>query len=268
MRKIRQYHLWNVMPYRERTLWNVFESLQVRAANAGISSAIVEETKQLYAHVSPLCICRGPQKDALMAACLFESLKRHGTPRRPTEIAEIFKIDIKLITRGVKQFAGLLDEHLHAVVRKALTEQAAAPEHTNTKEAKDAKEVKDATAKDPDPAPIIRLQTATPSTNFRHYLEPSILRLDAPRALSGILEAEAERMGNLLDELGVCPETTPPSLAACSILLACQKMGVPKVPTDVASVCSISVATLQKCMKRIEPWRSVLYGETGIPPPQ
>jgi hypothetical protein len=154
------------------------------------------------------------------------------------------------------------------VVRKALTEQAAAPEHTNTKEAKDAKEVKDATAKDPDPAPIIRLQTATPSTNFRHYLEPSILRLDAPRALSGILEAEAERMGNLLDELGVCPETTPPSLAACSILLACQKMGVPKVPTDVASVCSISVATLQKCMKRIEPWRSVLYGETGIPPPQ
>jgi transcription initiation factor TFIIIB Brf1 subunit/transcription initiation factor TFIIB len=247
MRKIRQYHLWNVMPYRERTLWNVFESLQVRAANAGISSAIVEETKQLYANVSPLCICRGPQKDALMAACLFESLKRHGTPRRPTEIAEIFKIDIKLITRGVKQFAGLLDEHLHAVVRKALTPEP-------------AKHVSEPQTPTSDPAPIIRLQTATPSTNFRHYLEPSILRLDAPRALSGILEAEAERMGNLLDELGVCPETTPPSLAACSILLACQKMGIPKVPTDVASVCSISVATLQKCMKRIEPWRSVLYG--------
>ena len=89
MRKIRQYHLWNVMPYRERTLWNVFEMLQVRAANAGISGGIVEETKQLYAQVSPLCICRGQQKDALMAACLFESLKRHDTPRRPQEIADI-----------------------------------------------------------------------------------------------------------------------------------------------------------------------------------
>lgn len=270
MRKIRQYHLWNVMPYRERTLWNVFESLQVRAANAGISSAIVEETKQLYAHVSPLAICRGPQKDALMAACLFESLKRHGTPRRPTEIAEIFKIDIKLITRGVKQFAGLLDEHLHAAARKAVTVTIPTPPQPDN--TTDLCEITAPTNQVNPPVvevvkPIIRLQTATPSTNFRHYLEPSILRLDAPRALTGILEAEAERMGAMLDELGVCPETTPPSLAACSILLACQKMGIPRVPPEVATVCSISVATLQKCMKRIEPWRSVLYGE-GIPQPQ
>lgn len=281
MRKIRQYHLWNVMPYRERTLWNVFESLQVRAANAGISSAIVEETKQLYAHVSPLCICRGPQKDALMAACLFESLKRHGTPRRPTEIAEVFKIDIKLITRGVKQFAGLLDEHLHAAARKALTvsekptsTHTSSPKCTVGNTAMDSAvdsavdSAMDKNTTDAEVKPVIRLQTATPSTNFRHYLEPSILRLDAPRSTLGILEAEAERMGTLLDELGVCPETTPPSLAACSILLACQKMGLPRVPPEVAGVCGISVATLQKCMKRIEPWRSVLYGETGIPPPQ
>ena len=92
MRRIRQYHLWNIMPYKERTLWSVFEMLHVRASNAGISNAIVEETKQLYAQVSPLCICRGQQKDALLAACLYESLKRHDTPRRPADIAEIFQI--------------------------------------------------------------------------------------------------------------------------------------------------------------------------------
>lgn len=276
MRKIRQYHLWNVMPYRERTLWNVFESLQVRAANAGISSAIVEETKQLYARVSPLCICRGPQKDALMAACLFESLKRHGTPRRPTEIAEVFKIDIKLITRGVKQFAGLLDEHLHAVARRVLDDSVEVSNSSSSSSASPSSSVHSSSDEpkvadnDIEVRPVIRLQTASPSTNFRHYLEPSILRLDAPRALTGVLESEAERMGTLLDELGVCPETTPPSLAACSILLACQRMGISKIPQEVAGVCAISVATLQKCMKRIEPWRSVLYGEVaaGIPPPQ
>jgi transcription initiation factor TFIIIB Brf1 subunit/transcription initiation factor TFIIB len=240
MQKIRQYHLWNVMPYRERTLWNVFEGLQVRAANAGISGAILEETKQLYAQVSPLCICRGQQKEALMAACLFESLKRHDTPRRPAEIAEIFKIDMKLITRGVKQFAGLLDEHLHAAARK--------------------EEPQVGTDVDEKPkAPVILNPVATPSTNFRHYLEPAILRLETPRAMLGAMEDLAIQLGNLLDELGVCPETTPPSLAACSIALATQRLGFPKTNQEIAGVCGISVATLQKCMKRIEPWKPTLF---------
>ena len=252
MQKIRQYHLWNVMPYRERTLWNVFEGLQVRAANAGISAAILEETKQLYAQVSPLCICRGQQKDALMAACLFESLKRHDTPRRPTEIAEIFKVDIKLITRGVKQFAGLLDEHLHAAARKADAEQSIEPNAT-----KELAETKDVPT--PAPIPIILQPVATPSTNFRHYLEPAILKLETPRAMLGVVEEQAILFGNLLDELGVCPETTPPSLAACSIALATHRLGFPKNNQEIAAVCGISVATLQKCMKRIEPWKGTLH---------
>lgn len=260
MQKIRQYHLWNVMPYRERTLWNVFEGLQVRAANAGISAAILEETKQLYAQVSPLCICRGQQKEALMAACLFESLKRHDTPRRPAEIAEIFKIDMKLITRGVKQFAGLLDEHLHAAARKAEPTESAEPIQTPQGSVGDAgvAEVKKSA-----PVPVILQPVATPSTNFRHYLEPAILKLDTPRALLGTMEDQAIHFGNLLDELGVCPETTPPSLAACSIALATQHLGFPKTNQEIAAVCGISLATLQKCMKRIEPWKPTLFKPAG-----
>lgn len=254
MRKIRQYHLWNVMPYRERTLWNVFEMLQVRAANAGISAAILDETKQLYAQVSPLCICRGAQKDALMAACLFESLKRHDTPRRPAEIAEIFKINLKHITRGVKQFSGLLDEHLHAQAKKDT-------HHEPVPETKTTETETDPTLKKPQaPTPVIVVNpVATPSTNFRHYLEPAILRLEIPRSLMGSLQDLANGFGNLLDELGVCPETTPPSLAACSISLACQKIGIQKPNSEVATVCGISIATLQKCMKRIDPWKPTLF---------
>jgi transcription initiation factor TFIIIB Brf1 subunit/transcription initiation factor TFIIB len=270
MQNIRKYHLWNVMPYRERTLWNVFEMLQVRAANAGVSAAVVEETKQLYAQVSPLCICRGQQKDALMAACLFESLKRHDTPRRPAEIAEMFKIDIKLITKGVKQFSGLLDEHLHAAARKAATAAAAKtaePAMTTVENpalptsGPSVAAAPAAAAKVPAKiaAPIIIAPVSTPSTNFRHYLEPAILRLDTPRSMLRTMEDAAIHMGNLLDELGVCPETTPPSLAACAISLACGRLGFEKANTDIAAVCGISVATLQKCLKRIEPWKPTLF---------
>ena len=228
MRRIRQYHLWNIMPYRERTLWTVFEMLQVRASNAGISGAIVEETKQLYAQVSPLCICRGQQKDALLAACLYESLKRHDTPRRPAEIAEIFQIDCKLITRGVKQFSGLLDEHLHSA----------------------------------GPAAAVEKKTETPSTNFKHYLEPAVFRLETPRSLHGQILEFAASVGAAIDELGICPETTPSSLAASALALACEKYNIAKSNAEVAKVCSISAATLQKCLKRIEEWRPVLFKES------
>ena len=237
MRRIRQYHLWNIMPYRERTLWSVFEGLQVRASNAGISVAIVEETKQLYAQVSPLCICRGQQKDALLAACLFESLKRHNTPRRPVEIATIFQIDVKLITRGVKQFSGLLEEHLHAEAKAAAPVAAAAAKAGFTTEKK----------------------PETPSTSFKHYLEPAVYKLETPRSLHGAILEFAGKIGDAIDELGICPETTPSSLAASALALTCEKFNLEKSNAEVAKVCAISAATLQKCLKRIESWRPVLF---------
>lgn len=240
MRRIRQYHLWNIMPYRERTLWTVFENLQVRASNAGISLAIVEETKQLYAQVSPLCICRGQQKDALLAACLYESLKRHDTPRRPAEIAEMFQIDVKLITRGVKQFSGLLEEHLHAEAKASSSASAGSGSVVVL-------------------APVMEKKTDTPSTSFKHYLEPAIYKLETPRALHGVILEFAAKMGDMIDELGICPETTPSSLAASALSLTCEKFSLEKTNAEIAKVCSISPATLQKCLKRIDEWRPVLF---------
>ena len=186
--------------------------------------------------MSPRCICRGQQKDALLAACLYESLKRHDTPRRPQELAEIFQIDVKLITRGVKQFSGLLEEHLHSNVGAMQVHEAAS-------------------------VPITSFATTikgTPSTSFRHYLEPAIYKLETPRVYHGHIVEEATRIGNLIDEYGICPETTPSSLAACSLALTLEILGLDKTHIEVAKVCNISAATLQKCLKRIETWKPVL----------
>jgi transcription initiation factor TFIIIB Brf1 subunit/transcription initiation factor TFIIB len=278
MRRIRQYHLWNIMPYRERTLWNVFEMLHVRASNAGISLAIVEEAKQLYAQVSPLCICRGQQKDALLAACLYESLKRHDTPRRPADIADMFQIDSKLITRGVKQFSGLLEEHLHASTQflartiapvpstPTVTDAAAAAPTTPPLKAVDATNTAAVVpALVSVSAAVSEKKTEVTSTSFRHYLEPAILRLETPRAMHASMLEAATHIGDMIDELGVCPETTPSSLAACSLTLACEQLSIEKANAAIAKVCSISLATLQKCMKRVEPWKAVLRKPRAAP---
>ena len=36
------------MPYKERTLYNVFESIHIRATNSGIPNCIADEAKNLY----------------------------------------------------------------------------------------------------------------------------------------------------------------------------------------------------------------------------
>jgi len=231
MRRIQRQIQWTIRPYRERTLWGVFDMLELRAAQAGIPKAIVNETEHLYAQVSPRCICRGQLKDALVAACLYDSLKRHGTPRRPAEVAAIFQIDVKLITRGVKQFSGLLDEHMYA---------------TDVKHAKTHDIIED-------------VETATHTTGFEHYLETAMSRLLVAKAKYGAIQAFATTMGRQIDFLGICSEMTPSSLLGSALFLACEHYALDKPVADIAAVCKISTATLQKCMKKIAPWKPVLF---------
>jgi len=235
VRRLRKYHQWNIVPYKERTLQTMFEKIQILALQAGISTAIVEESKHLCAQISHLCICRGVRKDAMLAALIFESLKRHGSPWRPIDLANLFQIDVKLVTRGFKQLSGLLDEHSYISDTKDKT--------TIIEEEED---------------------TPTHSTEFQHYLEPAMAKLQTPRYLHGKIVAFATEMGKKIDVLGICSETTPSSLAGSALLLACEQFGLAYKAPEVAKVCSISRATLQKCMKRIEKWLPVLI-PTPIP---
>ena len=53
MQKIKRYHLWNQTHHRERTLWNIFDSLQIRGTNAGVTPAVVEEILTLTVSPKP-----------------------------------------------------------------------------------------------------------------------------------------------------------------------------------------------------------------------
>jgi transcription initiation factor TFIIIB Brf1 subunit/transcription initiation factor TFIIB len=215
MRRIRQFQIYSAMPSRERTLWNVFEILNIRAMNGGISLAILDESKELYSQIYRRCTQRKPQQAALLAACIFESLKRHGSARHPKEVADLFCIDISLFTRALKQLSDLLEEHSH---------EKKDPSHEEF--------------------PL------TTSTTFGDYIEAALLRLAIPRTLLSSMQAFAIRIGTNVNEYGICPETTPPSLAATAIALACEAMDYPKPMNAIAAALDISVATLSKCMKR------------------
>jgi transcription initiation factor TFIIIB Brf1 subunit/transcription initiation factor TFIIB len=263
MRKIKRYHTWNLMPYRERNLWGIFEGLHVRAINAGIGIGVLEEAKRLYAQLSALCVCRGTQKEALLAACLYEALKRSGTPRRPKDIGIIFQINIRYVTKGLKQFANLLnlDERTgintpaeKAKQQKALATAALTKLTTVTSDISTESAVQ--VSVESRRAKWDNISRST--TTYEHYIDPFVSKLEAPRQLTGTLIALTRQICSRADDMGICPENTPPSLTAAALALSCSTLSIQKTIQEIAAVCDISVVTLHKCLKRLDTWKQKL----------
>jgi transcription initiation factor TFIIB len=105
MKKIRNYNTWNNTSYRERALYQVFESMTIRAKNAGIPNCILEEAKYMYKQISETKISRGENRKGIIASCVFMACKKFDKCARSTkEIAEIFQIEPTNMTKGFKKF--------------------------------------------------------------------------------------------------------------------------------------------------------------------
>ena len=253
MRRIKRYHMWNLMPYRERTLWTIFESLQVRASNVGIGTAVLEEAKELFAQLTASAICRGqPQRDAMLAACLWEALKRHDSPRMPKDIAEIFNIPLKHVTKGIKQFqqlfairtsGGLTNTY---AVKDTVVPCISVPETTAVIAARASQRK------------AIWQKTASRTTSYEDFINPFLTNLAIPRSSALALEALVRHVCTKTEELGIVPENTPPSLTASVIAFCSQILSVRIEIAEIAHVCGISTVTIQKCLKRMVPWKEKL----------
>ena len=103
MKKIRRYHTWNSVPYKERALHEVFDSFSV-ALNNGIPTCIIDEAKSMYKVLSEAKISRGSNRKGLIASCIYMSCKKGNVPRSAKEIADIFDLDITVMTNGCKNF--------------------------------------------------------------------------------------------------------------------------------------------------------------------
>ena len=109
MNKINRYQKWNSMPYKERSLYNVFDAIQIRALNSGIPSCIIEEAKILYKKISETRISRGSNRKGIIASCIYKACKLKNVPRSAKEIAEIFQLPITHMTKGCKKFDEIMN---------------------------------------------------------------------------------------------------------------------------------------------------------------
>ena len=225
MYRVRKYHSWNTVPYKERSFIQTCERLSLIGLNSGINQSIIEESKNLYTTLQEIGGRQGLSRDALLSACLYTSLKQSGSPRKPKEIAEIFGLSSATFTKALKQMQEVM----------ALARQKGQL-HLTT-----------------------RNKPSQSSTKAIEYIQLPLSRLPIPRNQMEHLHMLCKRVAEKSEEAGLSQENMPPSLAAGCIAFVIKRCEIISVPvTKIAEVSEISVATLQKCLRRLEANAEVL----------
>jgi transcription initiation factor TFIIIB Brf1 subunit/transcription initiation factor TFIIB len=235
MNRIRKFHTWNAMPYKERALLQTTDRLSIIATNHGINGSITDDTRNLFVMIHKLCDRRGLTRDAVLASCLYSSLKKAGCPRKPKEIADMFSLSTATFTKALKYF----QEIFALAEQKGLLHQKA-------------------------------VDTSKGSTKATEYVSLPLSKLPLPRASRDALEAAIKAVATKAEEEGYSIENVPPSLAAgciAFVMQLCPDIGV--TLQDVERAADVSVATLQKCLRRLMAHSDVLceYAGLSVVPP-
>ena len=218
MARVRRYHSWNLLPYRERSLLQVFEQIALTATNNGFDQRTMDLAKDMYVKLVEHCDRRGMSRTAVVASCIYSALKLVGQPRKPKEIADMFHLSTAQFTKSLKYF----QEVLCMANQRGLLSTTTAP-------------------------------ASLPSTRASNYIANPLSKLPISRTLYQQLFGVAVALANEVEDSEICPENMPPSLAAGIIAFILARAKVPDVSNErIAGVCGVSEGTLQKCLKKLD----------------
>ena len=228
MARVRRFHTWNLLPYKERSLLQVFEQLSLTATNNGIDIRTIDVAKVLYIRLVEHCDKRGMSRTSVVASCIYSALKMIGQPRKPKEVSDIFHLSSTQFTKSFKYF----QEVLSMANQRGLLDEIVIPGNMSyTKEA--------------------------------DYVSQQLSKLPISRNVFLVLKENAIRIANEAERLEICPENMPPSLAAGVIAFVISHTISSDTNTNInleriASVCEISEGTLNKCLKKLETHYEIL----------
>ena len=214
MNKLRRYQQWNGMPYKERSLFKVFEEISRICKKSNLPIIIINEANSLYKIVSSTKISRGANRSGIIAACVYFSCKINNVPRSPNEIASIFDLKIPVMTKGCKKFQEIMQLNKVNINR------------------------------------IHQALTITMDDFIDRFCSKLELTKEDINQIKDI--SKMAQFYNLINE------NTPPSMAAGCIYLYIKDNELPIHKKEISDICKISEVTINKCFKKLEPYKSKL----------
>lgn len=110
---------WSQMPYKERSRYEVLKYIETKCNKHNVSQPIIDNAKNLFNQLSKITtltkdnkkksiIIRGLNRKSIIAACVYNGANLQGKPRTPKEIAIIFGITEKQVTKGNRKFRDIM----------------------------------------------------------------------------------------------------------------------------------------------------------------
>lgn len=219
--RIKILHSWSAMPYKERSLNEVFKIIHSKCNEGKILKCIEDDAKIMYKNISDCkhlvgknkdknIIIRGINRRGLIAACVLYACRKKDKTRSPKEIAELFGLKYTEITKGCKTFFKLA-KLKHMEVKLNFTK----PEHFITRFCDELKIKKE-------------------------YAEQAI------------------QISNNVQKLHIASVHTPLSLATGSIYLMIHLNGFDIQKRIIAEKFNVSQVTIAKAFKKLEPFIGIL----------
>ena len=114
---------WSQMPYKERSRYEVLKYIESKCSLYNVSKPIIDNSKNLFNQLSKITtlskdnkekgiIIRGLNRKSIIAACVYNGANLQGNPRTPKEIAEIFGITEKQVTKGNRKFRDIMTKEM------------------------------------------------------------------------------------------------------------------------------------------------------------
>lgn len=261
MARVRKYHTWNSVPYNERSLMISYEQLAIVGTNYGINQSAIDAAKDIYVKLQSAERRQGLCRAAVLSSCMYLALKQLGSPRKPKEISEIFKVPSATFAKSLKQTQEILAminqrELINSTNQAPITSVSIENEKIICGKATDEiihKNSGDIAEKSG--------MMKTMSTKATEYIDLPLSRLPISRKQMVLLSNLCKAIATYIENNNLIQENMPPSLAAGCIAFVIKRNENINISNEkLAEVCGISVATIIKCLKRLETFSKDLEG--------
>jgi len=228
--RLRNMQYWNTMPYLERVLWVVIQRLNQLQTVQGITipNFVIQDTTRLYRDIAAnqkkhRKIFRGHLREGIIAACLYHTLASHGIPWTTKEVCNAVGVSLHDMAKCCHT--------LHKIMLILKKPTPTTPTTTTLNVMANGKE-----------GPPRKPCTVPSELAFRYAC-----KMGLPYKVSLVIQ----KIVDVVDSQHFLPCACPSTLAAGTIRMVTEEMGV-KVPIgDIAGVCGLSKATLSKTHKQL-----------------
>ncbi len=106
--KYRKINSWNGLSYKERSLMTILNMVMNKANIENVPQSVIDKTIHDYQTICTSHVKRGTSRESLIAACFAQSMREHGYIRSHQEIAQLFNIKTKKLSKGFNEFTEFL----------------------------------------------------------------------------------------------------------------------------------------------------------------